>query len=86
MALKVIRPKINLFVAMFRIKFFAIFRTKFRRFVGFKLAQNFSMDSKYFELYGAPNDGVFDVEKMATVVEILLESNEITMDQFIQNK
>jgi hypothetical protein len=41
---------------------------------------------KYFEMYGAPYDGVFDAEKMATVVELLIEENVITMEQFLQNK
>jgi len=41
---------------------------------------------KYFELYGPPNDGVFDVEKMANVVELLISDNVITMEDFLQNK
>ncbi len=42
--------------------------------------------SKYFELYGAPSGGIFNVEKMAFVVDLLIENNVITMEEFIQNK
>lgn len=41
---------------------------------------------RYLELYGAPYDGVFDAEKMATVVQLLIQENVITMDQFLQNQ
>ena len=36
----------------------------------------------YLKLYGPPN-GVFDAEKMANVVEILVNQNVITMENFI---
>jgi hypothetical protein len=59
----------------------------------FNISQTYHVDialkpwyTKYFELYGPPNDGVFNVEKMATVVELLLETNVITMEEFIANK
>jgi len=42
--------------------------------------------SKYLELYGAPNDGIFDVEKMAIVVELLIQTNVITIEDFIENR
>jgi hypothetical protein len=41
---------------------------------------------KYLEMYGAPHDGVFDSEKMATVVELLIQQKVITMEQFLQNQ
>ena len=40
---------------------------------------------KYLEMYGAPYDGVFNTEKMATVVELLIQQKVITMEDFIQN-
>jgi hypothetical protein len=41
---------------------------------------------KYLELYGAPYDGVFNTEKMATVVELLIQQKVITLEDFIQNQ
>jgi hypothetical protein len=37
----------------------------------------------YLQLYGAPYDGVFNAEKMANVVEILVNDNVITIEQFV---
>jgi len=37
----------------------------------------------YLEIYGAPPSGVFDTEKMAKVVEILIKRGDITMAQFV---
>ena len=37
----------------------------------------------YLQTYGAPYDGVFDAEKMANVVEILVNTNVITMEYFM---
>lgn len=39
----------------------------------------------YLQLYGAPYDGVFNAEKMANVVEILVNDNVITIEQFISD-
>jgi hypothetical protein len=39
--------------------------------------------SLYLQLYGAPPFGVFDTEKMANVVEILIKRGTITMAQFV---
>ena len=39
---------------------------------------------RYLEMYGAPNDGNFDAEKMATVVELLIQEKVITMEDFVQ--
>ena len=41
---------------------------------------------KYLEMYGAPYDGVFNTEKMATVVELLIQQKVITLEEFIQNQ
>jgi hypothetical protein len=41
---------------------------------------------KYLEMYGAPYDGVFNSEKMATVVELLIQEKVITMEDFLQNQ
>jgi hypothetical protein len=41
---------------------------------------------KYLEMYGAPYDGVFNTEKMATVVELLIQQKVITLEDFIQNQ
>jgi len=41
--------------------------------------------SLYLQMYGPPYDGVFDAEKMANVVEILVNQNVITIDTFIEN-
>ena len=58
----------------------------------FYISQEFSTNielkpwySLYLELYGAPNDGNFDAEKMANVVEILVNQNVITVETFIEN-
>lgn len=37
----------------------------------------------YLQLYGPPNDGVFNAEKMANVVEILVNRNIITIEDFM---
>jgi hypothetical protein len=37
-------------------------------------------------MYGAPYDGVFDAEKMATVVELLIQEKVITKEEFLQNQ
>jgi len=39
--------------------------------------------SLYLQMHGPPPDGVFDSEKMANVVEILINQNVITMEMFI---
>jgi hypothetical protein len=39
--------------------------------------------SLYLQMYGAPPSGVFDAEKMANVVEILVKRGDITMSQFV---
>lgn len=56
----------------------------------FNISQPFTTDvylkpwfSLYLQTYGAPPSGVFDAEKMANVVEILIKSGEITMSQFV---
>lgn len=56
----------------------------------FDISQPFTTDvylkpwySVYLQTYGAPPSGVFDAEKMATVVELLIKSGEITMSQFV---
>ena len=41
---------------------------------------------KYLEMYGAPYDGVFNTEKMATVVELLIQEKVITLEEFLQDK
>ncbi len=41
--------------------------------------------TKYFYMFGPPPDGVFDTEKMAMVVDLLIQEKVITMDDFIQN-
>jgi hypothetical protein len=41
---------------------------------------------KYLEMYGAPYDGVFNAEKMANVVELLIQERVITMEDFLQNQ
>lgn len=58
----------------------------------FSVSQSYNVNAtlkpwymKYFEIYGPPNDGVFNVEKMANVVELLIRDNIITMEDFIQN-
>lgn len=38
----------------------------------------------YLQLYGAPYDGVFDAEKLANVVETLVNSNVITAEDFMR--
>lgn len=38
--------------------------------------------SLYLQMYGPPYDGIFDAEKMANVVEILVNQNVITLEQF----
>jgi hypothetical protein len=38
--------------------------------------------SLYLQIYGPPPDGVFDAEKMANVVEILVNQNAITLENF----
>lgn len=40
--------------------------------------------SLYLQTYGAPYDGVFDAEKMANVVEILVNKNVITKEEFMR--
>jgi hypothetical protein len=56
----------------------------------FDISQPFTTDvylkpwySLYLQTYGAPPSGVFDAEKMATVVEILIKRGDITMSQFV---
>jgi len=56
----------------------------------FDISQPFKTDvylkpwyNVYLQTYGAPPSGVFDAEKMATVVESLIKSGEITMSQFV---
>jgi hypothetical protein len=56
----------------------------------FFISQEFSTNielkpwySLYLQMYGPPSDGVFDAEKMATVVEILVNQNVITIDNFM---
>jgi hypothetical protein len=39
--------------------------------------------SLYLQMYGAPPSGIFDAEKMANVVEILIKRGDITMSQFV---
>jgi len=39
----------------------------------------------YLQMYGAPYDGVFNSEKMANVVEILVNENVITIEQFVSD-
>jgi hypothetical protein len=39
----------------------------------------------YLQLYGAPYDGIFNAEKMANVVEILVNKNIIEIDDFVNN-
>jgi hypothetical protein len=39
--------------------------------------------SLYLQMYGPPYDGLFDAEKMANVVEILVNQNVITIDTFM---
>jgi hypothetical protein len=41
---------------------------------------------RYLQMYGAPYDGVFDAEKMATVVELLIQEKVITKEEFLQNQ
>ncbi len=41
---------------------------------------------RYLQVYGAPYDGVFDADKMATVVELLIQEKVITMEEFLQNQ
>jgi hypothetical protein len=40
---------------------------------------------RYLILYGAPNDGIFLTEKMAVVVQLLIDEEVITLDQFTSN-
>jgi len=56
----------------------------------FNIAQPFTTDlyikpwyNLYLTTYGAPPSGVFDAERMATVVEILIKNGTITMSQFV---
>ena len=37
----------------------------------------------YLQMYGAPYDGIFNAEKMANVIEILINKNIITMEEFM---
>ena len=39
----------------------------------------------YLQMYGPPNDGVFNAEKMANVVEILVNDNVISIEQFMSD-
>jgi hypothetical protein len=68
-------------------------RTQFsdkRMIDAFDISQPFTTDvylkpwfSFYLELYGAPPSGLFDAEKMANVVDILIKRGDITMGQFV---
>jgi hypothetical protein len=56
----------------------------------FYITQQFSTTAElkpwfnlYLQTYGAPYDGVFNAEKMANVVEILVNTNVITMEYFM---
>lgn len=56
----------------------------------FDISQPFTTDvylkpwfSLYLQTYGAPPSGVFDAEKMANIVEILIKNGDITMSQFV---
>jgi hypothetical protein len=37
----------------------------------------------YLQMYGAPYDGVFNAEKMANVVETLINENVISIEEFM---
>jgi hypothetical protein len=57
----------------------------------FNITQRFSVNVQlkpwfnlYLQLYGAPYDGVFNAEKMANVVEILVNKNIIRIEDFIK--
>jgi hypothetical protein len=56
----------------------------------FDITQQFTTDvflkpwfNLYLQTYGAPSTGIFEAERMATVVESLIKSGEITMAQFV---
>lgn len=56
----------------------------------FYISQRFTVNTKlkpwfnlYLQLYGAPYDGVFNAEKMANVVEILVNKNVISIEDFM---
>lgn len=56
----------------------------------FSISQKFNVNAVlkpwfnlYLQMYGAPYDGVFNAEKMANVVEILVNKNIIRLEDFI---
>jgi hypothetical protein len=58
----------------------------------FNISQSFNVTAElkpwyglYFQMYGAPSNGVFDALKMAEVVDILIKRNEITLEEFTAN-
>ena len=56
----------------------------------FSISQKFNVNAVlkpwfnlYLQMYGAPYDGVFNAEKMANVVEILVNKNIIRLEDFM---
>ena len=56
----------------------------------FYISETYSTDlflkpwySLYLQVHGAPPNGVFDAERMATIVEVLIKRGDITMEDFI---
>ena len=40
---------------------------------------------EYLKQWGAPPNGVFDLDKLSTIVSELIDTSEITLDQFLNN-